>query len=205
MTNWKKSFGRKIVSKLKPTLEQKQALELFLTQESLKINAYAGTGKTSTLVMLSEADNRKGLYLAFNRAIVNDAKEKFNSSTSCMTISKLALKSLSKELRKKAFGSTNAKALVKHLKLKDQIFGKKLKLPAKTFAFLIIQTIKQFCQGADETIQSIDLYNYGKLSGLNAEDKMAVSLQLEIYAEMVWNRMIAPDDADIQLGVSTAT
>ena len=55
----------------KPTDEQVRAIEAFRAGGSLKINAYAGTGKTSTLQMLSHATERRGLYIAFNKSIVN--------------------------------------------------------------------------------------------------------------------------------------
>jgi hypothetical protein len=58
------------VLEMKPTDEQLSAIELFADQRNLKINAFAGTGKTATLRMIAEyASGRRGLYLAFNRAI----------------------------------------------------------------------------------------------------------------------------------------
>jgi hypothetical protein len=185
---------------LQPTDEQKQALKLFLTGQSFKINAYAGTGKTSTLVMLSKADKRKGLYIAFNRSIVNEAKGKFDSKTACMTTHELALKSLPPRLRKKAFKSTNAAALVQKLELVDQFFGDNLRLTAKTLAFLVIQTIKEFCQGTDETIRPVNFRRYGKLSGIKSDDEATLSIQINLLAEDVWSRMISADDMDINLG-----
>jgi superfamily II DNA/RNA helicase len=59
-----------------PTPEQATAIELFLTGESLAIEAGAGTGKTSTLVMLAKSagNNRQGQYVAFNRALVEEGR-----------------------------------------------------------------------------------------------------------------------------------
>jgi AAA domain/UvrD-like helicase C-terminal domain len=185
---------------LQPTVEQERALKLFLTGQSFKINAYAGTGKTSTLVMLSKADKRKGLYIAFNRSIVNEANAKFDSKTACMTIHKLALKSLPSRLRRKAFKSTNAAAIVQILGLENQFFGDKLRLTAKTLAFLVIQTIREFCQGTDETIRPVNFRRYGKLSGMTNDDEAVLSIQINLLAEDVWSRMISADDMDIQLG-----
>ena len=42
---------------MKPTQEQMMALETVPNGEDLKLNAFAGTGKTSTLVMMAEALN----------------------------------------------------------------------------------------------------------------------------------------------------
>lgn len=188
------------VNDFRPTDEQEQALKFFLTGQSFKINAFAGTGKTTTLEMLSEADKRKGLYIAFNRSIVDEAKGKFNSKTTCMTTHQLALKSLPRGLRKKAFKSTNAAGLVQILDLKDQFFDGSLRLTAKTLAFLIIQTIKEFCQGTDETLTAVDFRRYGKLSGIGESDETALRSQIGSLADNVWGRMITPDDMDIFLG-----
>lgn len=61
-----------------PTGEQAHARDLYLTGGSLLLQAGAGTGKTTTLAMLAEAaPRRSGIYIAFNKAIVQDAKRKF--------------------------------------------------------------------------------------------------------------------------------
>jgi hypothetical protein len=84
--------SRRRGSRLKPTEEQQQAIECFRKGGSLKINAYAGTGKTSTLELLSHSTPKSGQYIAFNRDIVRDAKEKFPSSVNCSTTHGLAFK-----------------------------------------------------------------------------------------------------------------
>ncbi|TAT71080.1 hypothetical protein [Rhizobium ruizarguesonis] len=59
--------------KFKPTDEQAAALDAFLQGKSLKINAFAGSGKTSTLQLLANATGLRGQYIAFNKSIVSDA------------------------------------------------------------------------------------------------------------------------------------
>lgn len=77
-----------------PTQEQEAAVEQALKLANYKIIAYAGTGKTSTLVMISHVlghlMNKKGLYLAFNKAIAKEAQGKFNSKVVCKTFHGLA-------------------------------------------------------------------------------------------------------------------
>ena len=59
--------------------------------ESLKIQACAGSGKTSTLVEITKANpNAKFLYLAFNKSIVEEAKSKFPDNVSIKTTHALA-------------------------------------------------------------------------------------------------------------------
>src|SRR5262245_31565319 len=82
-----------------PTPEQEQAVEAFTTRESLKINAYAGSGKTSTLQLLAHSTPRKGQYLAFNKKIVFDSRGKFPSDVDCATTHAMARNEVSLALR----------------------------------------------------------------------------------------------------------
>ncbi|MBD8681281.1 MULTISPECIES: 3'-5' exonuclease [Pseudomonas] len=73
------------------TDEQQHSLELAVTGASLKIEAGAGAGKTSGLTAISQnMGRRKGLYLAFNQAIIKEATSKFNKGTSCRTTHSVA-------------------------------------------------------------------------------------------------------------------
>ena len=55
------------------------------------INAYAGTGKTSTLEMLARAlPNKRLLYICFNRETAVQAKSRFPRNTECRTVHSLA-------------------------------------------------------------------------------------------------------------------
>jgi hypothetical protein len=84
--------GRSNKRELRPTAEQQQAIDQFRKGGSIKINAYAGTGKTSTLELLAHSTARRGQYIAFNKDIVRDAKEKFPGSVNCSTTHGLAFR-----------------------------------------------------------------------------------------------------------------
>lgn len=57
--------------------------------------AYAGTGKTTTLQMISDAmPERRGMYLAFNKAIAGEAQNKFHRNVDCRTFHSLAFRSV---------------------------------------------------------------------------------------------------------------
>ncbi|WP_321867313.1 effector protein Tle3 domain-containing protein [Paraburkholderia tropica] len=61
-----------------PTPEQEQVVELARRGGDLKIKAYAGAGKTSTLNLVADRFGaRRGIYLAFNRDIAAAAARKF--------------------------------------------------------------------------------------------------------------------------------
>lgn len=57
----------------------------------MKINAFAGTGKTSTLISIAKAyPDKKFFYLAFNRSIAEESKRKFPVNVKVMTTHALA-------------------------------------------------------------------------------------------------------------------
>ena len=69
------------VFSVKPTKEQNIILSESLNHAISIVNAFAGTGKTSTLIMLTEFyKSRKFLYLAYNKSIEIEAKEKFDTN-----------------------------------------------------------------------------------------------------------------------------
>ncbi|SDH76323.1 UvrD-helicase domain-containing protein [Propionivibrio dicarboxylicus] len=81
---------------------KEQQLVIASKAEVLLVNAFAGTGKTSTLVRYAEANPRERvLYLAFNRAIANEAGQKFPSNVQARTTHSLAYGSFGELYRPK--------------------------------------------------------------------------------------------------------
>ena len=79
------------------TKQQKQILEAVTQYKNIKINAFAGTGKTSTLKLIAnEYANKKILYLAFNSSIKNEASSLFPNNTSIKTTHGLAFAAIKK-------------------------------------------------------------------------------------------------------------
>ena len=78
---------------IKLTDEQRQVVDALSKFDVLRINAFAGSGKTFTLKELTtHYPDLKFLYLAFNRSIANEAKRKFNGNTDIYTTHGLAFK-----------------------------------------------------------------------------------------------------------------
>jgi hypothetical protein len=76
-----------------PTEEQQQAVDLFSNGGNLIIKAGAGSGKTSTLRMLAHharGQNRRGLYLAYNKAVQLEASRTFPPGIEARTANSLA-------------------------------------------------------------------------------------------------------------------
>jgi hypothetical protein len=68
----------------------------------LVVSAFAGTGKTSTLVHYAQANPQsRMLYLAYNRAIRDEAERKFSFNVECKTSHQLAWANFGRHYRKR--------------------------------------------------------------------------------------------------------
>jgi len=77
------------------TEEQKEIIKALKDLDKIKVNAYAGTGKTTTIrACAEEFKNKRILVLAFNRAIAKELKEKLPPNCEVRTIHGLARKLL---------------------------------------------------------------------------------------------------------------
>ncbi|KAA9386835.1 UvrD-helicase domain-containing protein [Neorhizobium galegae] len=189
-------------SKFKPTEEQAAALDAFLSGKSLKINAFAGTGKTSTLQLLANATTARGQYLAFNKDIVTDASEKFPDTVDCSTSHRLAFRAAPsgyKKHRGKLTDRCTANHLVEALDLKKRIFGDRHPLTAESQGYLYLETIRRYAQSADDDIGSQHVPQLGALRAAK-EDVVAEVQQYALDgARKVWGRMLSETD-DLPLG-----
>lgn len=89
------------VIEMKPTQEQTKIVEASKTHKVLKIEAYAGSGKTSTLVMVAEANPVPSLYLTFNKGMSTEAQGKFPDHVECRTIHSMAYRTFGSEIKHK--------------------------------------------------------------------------------------------------------
>lgn len=184
--------------KLAATSEQVEAVVAFTLGGSLKINAYAGTGKTSTLQLLADSTSRRGQYVAFNKSIVEDAKTKFPKSVNCSTLHGMAFRATPSEYRSqsdKMTGRCNANQLAELLKLtKNWRIDEHHTLQPRSQGYLILETVKRFAQSADLEPLPIHVPRHGSLSAA----KEATLKEVEEFAlkgaRHVWSRMISSVD-----------
>lgn len=86
---------------MQPTQEQENIFKMFEKNRVIKVNAVAGSGKSSTLRMLAERNPIPSLYLCFNRANAEEASTKFPEYVDCRTINSLAYSKYGKILQHK--------------------------------------------------------------------------------------------------------
>lgn len=181
----------------RPTEEQQTAIDAFQKASSLKINAYAGTGKTSTLEMIAHSTTRKGQYLAFNRKIVDEAKERFPSHVSCSTSHGLAFKATAPRFGAgdKMTGKIGSQQLAEILGLtKMWRLDKDHSLQPRSQAFIILDTVKRFAMSGQREIGPEHVRRHGSLHTASEEVLRQVSDFAVRGAQYVWARMIDPSD-----------
>jgi len=109
------------MTSLTPTSEQQTIIDAFLTGRHVAISAGAGTGKTSTLKLLAESrTDTKMLYVAYNKAIAEEAKGSFPSNVECRTAHSLAYGEVGKLFRDRLrLANISPGALVKKWQIRD--------------------------------------------------------------------------------------
>jgi superfamily I DNA/RNA helicase len=178
---------------MKLTAEQYEAVKLFHSAGTLVVNAFAGTGKTTTAIAIAESTSANGLYLAFNRSIADEIKVRYRQlNLDCRTTHSLAyryIRSKTKYTEDKLFKDSPINFLVTEADLKDFDIAGKVAIKARSFAFLLSETIKAFCASGFQEINVKHVPKYGLLSTLDKATfeefrKYVVSVAAYIWSEM---------------------
>ncbi|XP_066490392.1 F-box DNA helicase 1 isoform X3 [Tiliqua scincoides] len=135
---------------VQPTCEQQKILNhVIAPQHVVKIMAFAGTGKTSTLIKYAEKwSNLRFLYLAFNKTIAEQAGRVFPPNVMCKTVHSLAFSEVGKHYSQKGklnFGPLTSYFVSFVLQNRE---GQSPFIRAKT----VIQTLTTFFASADASI-----------------------------------------------------
>lgn len=139
---------------MQPTKEQADAVALFNTKANLAIVAGAGTGKTTTLRQIGEATDRHGAYVAFNKAIVEDAKKRMPRNVAVSTVHSLAYRQYGSKFRHRLnSGRVRSDDIARQLGVDPFMvpYGAQRKvLQPGYLAGLAMRAITRFCQSADD-------------------------------------------------------
>lgn len=140
---------------MKPTNEQVKIIETARTGVNLAISAFAGAAKTTTCRMVAEQITRPSLYIAFNKAIADEAKTKFPAHVDCRTLHSIAYETIvlgNKNYQKRLKGSLDSREIVKFLD--TDLVGKDYKTRLKVVRN-VRKVITEFCQSAERDISGI--------------------------------------------------
>jgi hypothetical protein len=180
-----------------PTAEQVRALDLFSTGGSLKINAFAGTGKTTTLEYLASHSRAQGIYLAFNKSIADNAAGRFPSNVRCQTTHSLAYRStpsMYRNDRSKMTHDLNPNAIAVILNLDDLVISSYFSLGARSRGALVRQTLKHFQHSDAVDLCANHVPRWGKLAALSKPELETLIADTTRLARTLWQRMLDPSE-----------
>ncbi|BFU76955.1 UvrD-helicase domain-containing protein [Arcobacter sp. 15-2] len=145
------------------TKQQQEILESVQKYKSIKINAFAGTGKTTTLKLISQTyPTKKILYLAFNSAIKNEATSIFPSNTHVKTTHGLAFGAIKKNTNIDLNKLTNYRAID---------ISKEFEISYNQ-AISAIKIFDKFCNSTQKEIETTDIEHK---TAKNMFDRMLIS------------------------------
>ena len=146
------------------TSEQESCIAEASIGNDIKIKAYAGTGKTATLVEISKRLPGRGLYLAYNKAIQQEAALKFPPHVVCKTAHSLAYGYLYNEIDGRVQNLSPGK-LLKYIDIKSLNGYSSYEL-----AYMVIKLIRDFSNSASNKID-MSFINTKFVELLNCSDK----------------------------------
>jgi hypothetical protein len=176
--------------KHRPTDEQQAVIDAFGSQArpTLVVQAGAGCGKSSTLKMAASTQpNRKGLYVAYNKALAVEARGDFPAAVDCRTAHSLAFGPVGRHYRDRLNGPrVPAKAAAEFLGFNSpvQIAGELAPLAPTTLARLTLEMVGRFLNSADPEPGP---QHSPRVDGYSPADNRALGEWLTAYARKAWD------------------
>jgi superfamily I DNA/RNA helicase len=152
--------------------------------------------------MLSRATSGRGLYLAFNKRIVEDSKEMFPENVDCSTISSFAYRAIAPRFRgrsEKMIGKMNAMYVVQLLGLSDAVIDNAYGITGSNLGYLILDTIRRFTQSEDGNIGIQHVAFPRSMVPAPDHRKLFVRQAICEAATELWGMMIS-ESSDVPLG-----
>lgn len=165
----------------------------------VQINAFAGTGKTTTLLHYAKKNSHKSmLYLCYNKNIEVEAKRIFPSNVTVRTTHSLGYGAIGYKYKAKFTPSINAKSILSLCNLKTN-------MPGYEMAKIILGTLKNFLSSADTIIKpkhapydDIHFAAHAFKKNNNIDSFIEeVSEKASFMASKVWHKMCDKNCLDI--------
>ena len=161
------------------TNEQKQVITQL--QGPANIKAFAGTGKTTTLIELAKKNPQtRFLYLAFNKSVQTQAQKKFPKNVVCKTIHSIAYGEVGKNYRSK-LGN-------------NRLFTINALTQDYRMAYFAQSTVKNFLNSAAPEITEKHINKHEVMTPGEIDYKRCLE-----YANQIWEKMQAPEDEFIKM------
>ncbi len=182
---------------LNPTDEQTAAADAFHAGAHLVLQAGAGTGKTTTLALLAKSTPRRGRYLAYNRAIAQDAAARFPTTVTCKTAHSLAYAAVGHRYhrrlnapRRPGWQAGQALGITKMIRIGDR------DLTPTALSYATLRTITRFCHSADPALTQHHVPRLRGLEDLGYHRELATHVLP--FARRAWADLQHPDDGAVR-------
>ncbi|MEU9064999.1 UvrD-helicase domain-containing protein [Streptomyces sp. NPDC048430] len=174
------------------TDEQTAAADRFHAGDHLALQAGAGTGKTSTLALLAHRTHRTGRYLAYNKAIAQDAATRFPATVTCKTAHALAYAAIGHRYRTRLNGPRQPSWKTGHdLGITSTIRIGDRGLSPRILSYATLRTVTRFCHSADPDLAD---HHVPRLRGLEDADHQSQLASVVVpFARKAWAELQSPD------------
>lgn len=143
-----------------PTKEQVDIVNEAKLGKVLKINAFAGSGKTSTLELLAHNLEKPSLYITFNKRMADEAQGRFPEWVEVRTAHSLAFQAEGQRLREKlqrpsgAYKNVcgNGGEVARHFRLAPYFVGEKV-ITSAMMGYAILNTVRHYEYSADKELR----------------------------------------------------
>lgn len=138
--------------RFQPTEEQLVLRQLAMKGGSLKVKAFAGAAKTTSLEIIAQAHPaRRAIYLAFNRPIADEAKRRMPAKVRAMTNHGLAYATMLPNANRLNTRLTG-RYIAEMFGLRGGVLGADHTLTSIQQGSMVLATLSNFCNSADEAI-----------------------------------------------------
>lgn len=180
-----------------PTDEQTAAADRFHAGDHLALQAGAGTGKTSTLALLAHGTRRRGRYIAYNKAIAQDAASRFPSTVTCKTAHALAYAAVGHRYRARlnsprqpSWKTGHHLGITKTHRIGDR------DLSPRALSYATLRTITRFCHSADPALTD---HHVPRLRNLeDAGHHRELTALVMPFAHTAWTDLRNPDTGAVR-------
>ncbi|MGW1980724.1 UvrD-helicase domain-containing protein [Streptomyces sp. NPDC001889] len=169
---------------LRPTPEQEAIVDACVGGADLVVEAGAGTGKTTTLQMAASQMRGRGLYLAYNRAIAQDAKRKFPHGVDCRTAHSLAWHAVGRDYQERTKVRVPARRTAQLLRLTEPLrVTEDLVLAPEQLARIAVDAVDRFAHSAADEVEAGHVPD---VVGVPDEAMWELRSHLLPYARRLW-------------------
>ncbi|MFV8160748.1 UvrD-helicase domain-containing protein [Mycobacterium sp. 134] len=170
---------------MRPTSEQQAIVDAARSGTNLVIQAGAGTGKTSTLRLVAAELRKPTLYIAYNRAIADEASGSFPKRVQCRTAHSLANGAIGWQYRHRLNGGRQTSQQAAAVLGTPWVeLGRSKRISPAQMARISIGAVQRFCYSADDEITDQHVPRQNGVIGEDHDDLVHASLP---YARRAWD------------------